>query len=281
LEKGFQAVGREGPSYIEEIVRPVRALILFGKPRLFLVRGEWGPGRYGQYQVARGTDYLIPERESDVSYLNRDTYDLTPGSDWSGQFLSEWDAAAAREAKPVPPKKNPEDAHDFLMEANGWINSAYHGFIGRASNDEVFRADDFKFADAAAAEFEREPDDGYYYRELRDGQTVSLIKRMIAHLEYLRDVYSADRETIKAWRDERIQAYDEAFLRTARNGNYEAFQASPEFKRWEAIRDVGALEYPLSAEERTRRDEERTGRAERMSPLLPAAVRPSDRQEER
>jgi hypothetical protein len=280
LEKGFQAVALDGPGYIEERVRPVRALVVLGNPRVFFVRGPWGAGRYGQYHVARGTDFLRPDFESEIYYLNREVYDLTPGSGERVQFLSDWNTAVAREAMPAPPMKEPENAYEFLMKANGWINSAFYDFIGRADNDQVFREDDFKSADAAAACFEKEPSE--LHRSMLDetvgGMTVTLIKRMIEHLEYLRDVYSADRETIKAWRAERIEAHDALDGVLARlNGDYEAYKVSPEFQRWQAICDVGPLEYPLSSQERTRRDDEWARR--RFLPTTPTPAAPESQHE--
>jgi hypothetical protein len=277
LEKGFQAFERSGPGYIEELVRPVLAVIMFGKTRAFLVRGIWGPGRYGQYHVPRGVDFLTREVESDVVYVSRD-------HDPHGEDLPEWEQAVARKATPRLPEKKPKHSYDFLMRANQSVNTAYYAFIGHESNEDVFLSDDFRFAEAAAASFEREPN--AYHRGLRDqtagGETVTLIERLISHLEYLRDVYSADRETIKEWRQERLEAHDALEGVLARlNGDYNAYKETPEFKRWQAISDVGPLEYPLTPEERVRRDQERRRRNARLRPAPPSSVRPSHDGEDR
>jgi hypothetical protein len=274
VERGFQAVGRSGPGYDEERVRPVLALIAFGRPCLFLVRGAWRSGRYGQYYVPRGNALLRPEKVSDVVYVG-------VGNGPYDEDMPDWNEAVAR-AVPHRAESQPKDAYDFLMEANGRINSAYYDFLGRASNDEMFRSDDLKLAAAAAAMFDQEPSE--LTRTIRDiaagGQTVRLINRMIAHLEYLRDVYAADRETIKAWRSERLEAYDALQLSANLAPGHEGHQASPEYKRWQAIQDVGPLEYPLNSQERSRRDEEREERA-RLTPLAPQAVTASARGEQR
>jgi hypothetical protein len=255
VEKGFQRIGRSGPGYMDEIVRPVRALHLLGKPRLFLVCGEWDLGCFNSYHVAKGTDFLEPREESDITYLS-DTSATDPYQ------LPDWDEAVARRAEPRPPSEEPKDAYDFLMEANGWINSAYYSFIGRASNDEVFRGDDLDPIAGLEPQSEQQQDElNLLLRQLWEGgETVSLIERMIAHLNYLRDVYSADRGTIKAWRQERIQAHD-AMSRL--RGDYSAYQASPEFKRWQAIRNIGALDYVLNSQKRVEQTEEQS---ERIAP---------------
>jgi hypothetical protein len=224
VEKGFQWFGASGPAYDVDVARPVQALVLLGKPRLFLVRGGWNDYD-GCVGVPSGDDFLTPKRESDVFYRTR--------NDPYGERLPDWDQAVALERTRRPPEPKPKDSYDFLVEANKGINSAYYGFIGRASNDEVFRPDD------------QEP--GSW-----PGMTVSLLDRMIKRLQYLRAVYSADRETIKAWRRERIEAYDGlegAFER--QNRDRQAYEASPEFKRSQAITGVRALDYQRTPDSQT------------------------------
>src|SRR5262245_19262720 len=70
VEKGFEAVVRSGPGYVEEVVRPVKAVILLGRPRLLFVRGRWDRGRFGNSWVARGSDYLHPEKASGFLYCS-------------------------------------------------------------------------------------------------------------------------------------------------------------------------------------------------------------------
>jgi len=276
LEKGFQTVWRSGPGYDEERVRPVLALIVCGRPRLFLVRGVWSSGRFGQYYVPRGTDHLRPTEESDVAYFGQEDAPDAEG-------FPDWNDAVAAAPKPPSPEEEPANfAFDLMMNANRKINTVVYEFLGRASNDQMFRGDDFKLAEPFAAAFEREPNE--FHRSLRDqtagGLTVSLINRLIAHLEYLRDVYSADRETIKAWRSERLEAFDAlAGLTVGLNHDHEAYQASPEYMRWQAIRDVGALEYPLSPEElarRAKKQERRPGLTPQAPLAVPASVHEKD-----
>jgi hypothetical protein len=234
VAKGFQTVQCRGPGYFEERVRPVRALIFLGKIRLFFVRGAWQVGRTAQYWVPRGTELLDPADNSEIGYMSE-----RAAAEDNGIGCIFWSEAvkekATRQADLARPE--PEKAYEFLMKANAILNTVVYGmFLGRADNNTVFPVDDI---DPVI-----DPE-GW----AANGKTACLINRMTWHLEYLRDVFSADSENVKAWRRERLEAHDALVGVSARvGGDYERFKATPEYQRWDAIRDVGPLEYPARKE---------------------------------
>jgi hypothetical protein len=59
-------------------------------------------------------------------------------------------------------------------------------------------------------------------------------------------------------------------------GDFETFKDTPEYKRWQAICDVGPLEYPLSPGERARRDAERAKRQSAPGARPPLHTRTDD-----
>ena len=130
IEAGYQAFARSGPGYDEELARPVQALVLLGRPRLLLVRGNWRHGRYGQYHVARGADFLEPHSASEVSYVPLGKTDEA----WPFPDPNE-ETAAVKEPFPSP-SEGPRNAYDSLMRANWAINEVFYGFNAYAEPDE-------------------------------------------------------------------------------------------------------------------------------------------------
>lgn len=217
IEKGFQAVCLSGPGYIEERARPVLAFIVKRRPRLFLVRGDWRDGRFNQYHVPRDTDFLEPHAESPIQYISL--------ADAEIPWVDERERAETRfERLRQEEEANTVPAYEAILEANGTLNSVLYDFLGRATNDELFREDDFDSFRAAAA---RGEDLARLVDAIGPNQTVGLIDHMLGTLRYLRDVYAADRESVKAWRLERLEAHDALQEAAARDAAADRTLCSP------------------------------------------------------
>jgi len=103
----------------------------------------------------------------------------------------------------------------FLRAASDDVNRVRRMFLGRDSNDDVF--------------------------DEQSGE-LPLIDLMLSRLEYLRRLYSMERETAKAWRRERLEAYDDLMHLQERCGG-ERCTDTAEYRRWQEIEAVEATDY--------------------------------------